>query len=512
MPLFVGCDLGTTASKAAVVTADGEIVGTGFEEVQLNRLGPGWVEQDLLEIEASAQRVIRQAVASSGRPSEIAAVAISGQMAGIGAIGDSFEPVIPYDSWLDTRCGPYIQRMAEHAARVVELSGCPPTYSHGPKMLWWKHERPATYASVRSFLPVAPFVAARLVGLGPDEAFMDRSYLHFTNAADTRAGTWSAELIADLGIDETRLPRLVDPTDVIGAVSRAAAEVTGLPVGTPVAAGAGDTAAAALGAAVVRPGRAFDAAGTASVLAVCLDEFRPDLASHTLLAARGIVPGTFVNMAFINGGGLALRWFRDEIATDLRGNPNAYRILDELATGVPPGSDGLLWFPHLQGQVLPPWPDARGAWVGLTAGHSRGHLYRALLEGIAFEYSRWVDLATNGIGTAIREVRALGGGAASQLWNQVKADVLNIDWVPLQKQECGVLGDALIGAAATGHISDLARTAEAWQQLGSVVHPDEDHVAAYRRLAPAYHDLADALRPVFRHIGQATGEMTGGPQ
>lgn len=502
MAVFVGCDLGTTASKAAVVASDGTMVGSAFEEVELIRRGPGWAEQDMLAIEASAHRVIRGALEDAGWPADVAGVAFSGQMSGIGAVGDRFEPVAPYDSWLDSRCAPYVEALAHQADRVIQLSGCPPTYSHGPKMLWWRHERPADYARIRKFVPIGSFVAGRLAGLAVDDAFMDRSYLHFTNAADTRAGTWSDELIALLGLDADRLPRLVDPTDVIGSVTPVAAEATGLPRGTPIAAGAGDTAAAALGAAVVRPGRAFDVAGTASVLAVCMEKFRPDSEARTILAARGVVPGTFVNMAFVNGGGLALRWFRDELwrgADDLRG----YGALDAAAERVEPGSGGLLWFPHLQGQVLPPRPDARGAWVGLSSGHSSGHLYRAILEGIAFEYDRWMSLIAVGDPLPITETRALGGGAASRLWNQIKADVTGVNWAPVRFGECGVLGDALIAAAATGAIDDLAATAERWQEIGTVVRPDPVRAAAYGRLKPAYKALSEALGPVFLEIRAA---------
>lgn len=503
MPVFVGCDLGTMGSKAAVVGDDGTILGAALEEVPLHRPRAGWVEQDPLEIEASAHRVIRRALDESGERGEIAGIAFSGQMSGIGTIGAGFEPVTHYDSWLDTRCEPYIDRMAEWAGRVVELSGCPPTYSHGPKMLWWRHERPDAYAQIERFVPIGSFVAARLAGLQVADAFMDRTYLHFTNLADTASGQWSDELIALFEVDPARLPRLVEPVDVIGEVTAEASSASGLPRGTPIAAGAGDTAASALGAAVVRPGQAFDAAGTASVFGICVDGFRPDTAARTLMATRGVAPGTFVNLAFVNGGGLALRWFRDEIASDLASEPDAYATLDALAASVPPGSEGLLWFPHFQGRVLPPQPHARGSWVGLTSRHTRGHLFRSLLEGIAFEYAEWARLAAEAGSGDLRETRASGGGAASALWNQIKADVLGIDWIPVVTQECGVLGDAIIAAAATGHVRDVASAADSWQRAGTAVRPDAERHAIYDRLRGAYRALGEALTPVFRAMVDA---------
>jgi xylulokinase len=393
--------------------------------------------------------------------------------------------------------------MAAHGERVTALSGCPPTYSHGPKILWWQRERPEMFARVARFVVPGAFVAGRLCGLPGDQAYVDRTYLHFSNLSDTAAATWSGELLDTFGIDGAVLPRIVDPLDVVGEVTPAAAEATGIPAGVPVAAGAGDQTAASLGAGVTRPGEAFDSAGTASVFAICTDTFAPDVEHQTLMATHSVIPGTFIALAFINGGGLALRWFRDEVA-GISGD-DAYVRLDRLAAGVEPGAGGLLWFPHLQGRVLPPQPHARGAWVGLTAGHTHAHLFRALLEGIAYEYAVWADLATmGGQRTPLTEARVLGGGAGSRLWNQIKADVLGISWVPTRRQECGVLGDALIAAAATGHVSDLAATAKQWQSTAEPVVPDPDRTRVYERLRTAYADLGVRLLPIMDRLQRTT--------
>jgi xylulokinase len=499
--VFVGCDLGTLGTKAAVVDESGEVFGQAFEEIALSQPRPGCVEQEFADIEDSAHRTIRRAVAESGRARDVAGIAFSGQMSGIGAIGADHEPVTRYDSWLDTRCEPYIARMAEHADRVTELSGCPPTYSHGPKMLWWRHERPAEWARIARFVVPGAFVAGRMCGLSGADAFVDRTYLHFSNLADTASARWSDELTGLFGVDREVLPRIVDPLDIVGELTCQAAAATGLPVGTPVAAGAGDQAAAALGGGVLRPGHAFDSAGTASVFAVCVDGFHPDVAGKAVMAAQSVVSGVYLALAFVNGGGLALRWFRDEIVPG-----STYRDLDELAATTPAGADGLLWFPHLQGRVLPPQPHTRGAWIGLTSGHGPGHLYRAMLEGIAYEYAEWARAIQEmsdpeGDGPPLTEARALGGGAGSALWNHIKADVLGIDWVPLARQECGVLGDALIAAVATGHVKDLG-AARDWQRTGRPARPDKERHRHYGLLLEAYRELGPAIAPIFERIGR----------
>ena len=501
MAVFVGCDLGTMGTKAAVVDLDGRILAAAFEEVPVHAPRPGVVEQDLTEIERSAYRTVRAALEQAGDPAAVAGVAFSGQMSGIGTIDERFRPATHFDSWLDSRCAPYIREMGTEAARVTELAGCPPTYSHGPKMLWWQHERPQDFARVAKFVVPGAYLAGRLCGFKAEAAFIDRTYLHFTNLADTAAARWSDQLIDRFGVDRGVLPRILDPLEVVGEVTPEAAAVTGLPAGTPVAAGAGDQAAAALGAGVAQPGQAFDSAGTASVFALCVDRFAPDTAHQTFMATHSVIPGVYLSVAFINGGGLALRWFRDEVAK-LKDDPDAYRKLDELAAGGEPGSGGLVWHPHFQGRVLPPDPSARGGWLGLTAGHHLGDLFRAILEGIAFEYAQWAQLMAELGGRQPEEARVLGGGARSRLWNQIKADVLGIDWVPTRRQECGVLGDALIAAAATGHleVGELAAVAQSWQQTEDPIRPDPERHRRYRPLLEAYRELSAAAQPIFQRL------------
>ncbi|GAB3729816.1 xylulokinase [Nocardiopsis nanhaiensis] len=496
MPVFVGCDLGTLGTKAAVVDEQGAILGEAFEEVQLRYPRPGLVEQDLNDIEGSAQRTIAAALTAAGNVGRTDGVAFSGQMAGIAAVTADFTPATHYDSWLDTRCADEILSMGRHAARVVELSGCPPTYSHGPKILWWQRHRPDRFADIARFVVPSAYVAGRMTGLPGADAYVDDTHLHFSNLADTARGRWSAELVDLFGADAEKLPRVVAPTSVIGEVTSKAAAATGLTPGTPVAAGAGDTAAAALGAGVVHPGQAFDLAGTASVFGVCVDGFHPDTEHHTMMTMRSVVPGSFVALAFINGGGLALRWFRDEVAA-AGGAVPAYADLDDRAEQVAAGADGLLWYPHVQGRVLPPEPNVRGAWIGLTSGHTTAHLYRALLEGVAYEYAAWARLVKESTGSPVTEARAVGGGARSGLWNRIKADVVNATWRPARRQECGVLGDALIAAAATGHVTDIGRTAQEWQSTGAPVRPDPANARVYAQGLDTYRLLAERLRPVF---------------
>lgn len=507
-PVFVACDMGTSMTKAAVVDLAGEILASASEESRLVTPRPGWAEQDMLDMEAVAHRTMAAAVAESGRAADIAGVSLSSQMSGIGTIDERFEPATRFDSWLDSRCAPYMRSMAENGRRVTELSGCPPTYSHGPKILWWMHERPEDYRRIARFVVPASFVAARLAGLTADEAFVDRTFLCFSNLSDTRNCRWSPELLDAFGIDERVLPRIVDPLDVVGEVTPQASEATGIPAGVPVAAGGGDQTVACLGAGLVEPGQASDSAGTASLFSMCVEEFAPDVEEQALIASHSIAPGCFISFSFINGGGMALNWFRDELAFDLDAG-TAFTELERMAAEIEPGADGLLWLPHIQGGVMPPKPYLRGGFLGLSAGHTRAHMYRAILEGIAMQYADWARLAPSYFtGGGLTEVRAFGGGSRSRLWNQIKADVLDASWRCLPRPECAILGNAMIAAAATGHVDDVRRITE-WHQPGEPVEPDPARHERYAELVEVFRLAAHGADPALERL-QALDRATAG--
>jgi xylulokinase len=499
-PVFVGCDMGTTLVKAAVIDLSGHIVASAAVESYLETPRPGVVEQDMLELERQAHTAIAQAVAESGRAGDVAGVSISSQMAGIGAVGADFAPVAPFDSWLDSRCGPDIYEMAEHARRVTELSGGPPTYSHGPKERLLKRTDPAAYAATTAFQVPGPFVAARLAGLSADHAYIDRSNLCFSNLSDTRAGVWSPELIDLFGLDAEKLPRIVGSLDVIGTVDAAHSALTGIPEGVPIAAGGGDQIVACLGAGLVSPGQASDSAGTASLFTMVLDRWSPDVDQMAMVTSPSIVPGGFQSFSYVNGGGLGPEWVRQHLVPAAATADEAFATLQAAAEGAPIGSGGLLWLPHFQGGVLPAKPYLRSGWVGLTGSHDTAHLYRSVLEGVAFQYAAWADRAPAITGHPLTEVRAMGGGSKSDLWVSIKADVLGVPVVRMPKAECALLGNALIAATASGHVADIGAMAASWHELPDPVLPDAARHARYAQFREVFDLLSDQVDPVFRRL------------
>jgi len=503
---LIGVDLGTSGTKAAMYLPDGTLVAKAGVEVPIFYPKPGVVEQENDDFYNSAAQTVKECIHTSGiAPRQVVAIAFDSQMAGIGTITDVFEPATRYDSWLDMRCQPYIEQMEREAGELItRLTGCAPTCDHGPKMLWWKNERPEEYARITKFITPSAYVAGRMAGLKADQAFMDYTFIHFTGFSDSQNLGWSKELCDRFGMDIHRLPDIVEPWRVIGEINETAAKDFDLAPGTPIAAGCGDTAACALGAGVVKPGMVYDTAGTAAVLAATTDKFVADLKHRALLCMHSVIPGIYNPLAYIAGGGIALRWFRDQFYNTRRGQTlplenDLYAEIIAAAEGVAPGADGLFFSPHLGGRICPSAPGMRGAWVGFSWGHTQAHFFRAVLESIAYEYAYYLKILRYQLPDMLfSETRAVGGGACSIAWNQIKADVLGIPYQCLKRSEFGTWGCALIAGKAVGLFDDLATKAyETAQPDGAPIKPDPARHLEYAHLVEKYIALEDVLNEYF---------------
>ena len=495
--LFVGVDIGTQAVKAAVYDAEGRCRGEASRKSDLHRPSPGVVEEDPEQQVRSVCEVIAECAAKASAAGTVGALSIDGQMAGIIGVGEDGRNVTPYDSWLDTRCAPWIERMQKEAgSAVMRKTGGPPSFNHGPKILWWKNERPDTYARIRSFVQPGGYAVMRLCGLDGSRAFIDRSYLHFSGFADSRAGAWDHALCGQFGVDPSLLPAIVQPQDVMGGLTADMAAACSVPAGTPVVAGCGDTAASFLSCGAVRPGLCVDVAGTASVFAATTADFRADDADMLLSCGRSAVPGLWHPYAYINGGGMNLEWFREQIAGAFAAAGQAvdFERLNSMAEAVTPAEDDPFFIPHLGGRVSPGQPRLRGAWVGLTWSHGPGHLYRAVLEGVALEYGIYLRTLEKlfGAGT-VSEVRVTGGGEKSGIWNRIKADTLGVPIVQVMGAGGAPLGSALLAANGTGALKDIEAAAAQWIHMGTTTEPDTRRGRISRQRTERYTSLLASM-------------------
>lgn len=494
----VGVDIGTQGTKAALFDAVGSCLSTAFVKSRLYQPGPGIVEEDPERQVTSVCGTISQCMRSAGIGAEaIAGIGIAGQMAGVIGIGRDGRAITPYDSWLDTRCMPFIRKMETVAGdEILVKTGAPPSFNHGPKILRWKEEFPRVYRSIRAFVQPGGYAVMRLCGLAGASAFIDKTYLHFSGFADNRLARWDDGLCRRFGMNVAKLPCVVEAHTVMGTLCGSMARRCGLISGIPVIAGCGDTSAAFLACGAVRPGVCVDVAGTASVFAATTKNFRAVRLHQTLSCGQSAVPGLWHPYAYINGGGMNLEWFRDNFAYGMRRRALTltFKELERLAAGIMPSADMPFFIPHLAGRVSPSDPNLRGAWASLTWKHGLGHLYRAVLESVALEYGLYLKgLRELHPALALRELRVTGGGSASTLWNQIKADMLGMRVVPTMRPEGASMGIALLAAYGVGLAPDLARAVDQWVRLGNGVVPVKRRAKMCAARLARYENLLKAL-------------------
>ena len=381
---FLGIDTGTGGTRALLIDAEGRVAASStVEHVPFASPETGWAEQDPRDWWRAATLAIRDVISKDVQPEEISAIGFSGQMHGSVLLDEHDEVLRPSIIWCDQRTSAQCAAITEKigAKRLIELT-CNPALTGFtlPKMIWVRELEPDLWRQVRSVLLPKDYVRLRLTG---DKA-TDVADASGTLLFDVAGRKWSQAMLAATEIDEGLLPRVYESPEITGVVSSAGAEATGLRVGTPVVAGAGDQAAGAVGMGIVRPGTVSATIGTSGVVFAASDKpaLDPKGRVHTFCHA---VPGRWHVMGVTQGAGLSLRWFRDQFGAGADDGRDPYTRLTEEAARVVPGANGLVWTPYLMGERTPHLdPHARAALVGLTASHTRAHVVRAILEGVAF--------------------------------------------------------------------------------------------------------------------------------
>lgn len=498
--LLLGIDIGTQGTKTALFNSEGVLLSEAFEPSRLISERPGMVIQNPDDLFDSVIHTIRTTLLSRDiRAQDICGIGLSGQMSGIMGIDEAGHAVTPYDSWLDTRCEPYIEIIKSEAEDLfIRTTGSPVSYAHGPKILWWKNECPEIYKLIAKFVVPATYVALRLCDLSADKAYLDYTHLHFSGFADVQAMTWSTALLSRFGVDPGKMPTIVEPWHVIGGVTSAVASATGLVEGTPVITGCGDQAATSLGAGITKPGQILDVSGTACLMSFCTDTFAPDLKEKTFLYARSAIKGLWIPLAYAGGSGLCLKWFADELAHDVQGGLAA---LDEKASRVPPGSDRLIFVPHFGGRSCPNNPHVRGSYIGLNWSHQKGQMYRAIMEGIGYEYRYYVRVMDALLGEMPKgDVFVIGGGSKSAIFNQIKANILNKRYWTLSRKDGAPLGSAVLAGYGTGVLADIPDAITRMIQLRDLIEPDAMAHQQYQPFAEIYEEIISRLAPVYEKL------------
>ena len=492
MPFVLGIDVSTTATKAVLVDADGGVRGIGMAEYPADAPRPLWSEQSPELWWKGAIAAIGSVLASSGvSGAVVAAIGLTGQMHGLVLLDADDAILRPAILWNDQRTSAECDeiRAAVGRERLIALTGNDAvTGLTAPKLAWVRRHEPAVWDLIRHVLLPKDFVRLRLTG----EHALDKADGSGTQLFDLAARNWSPEMLEALAIDPTWLPRTHEGPEVTGSVTAAAADATGLMAGTPVVAGGGDQAANGVGVGVVDPGSVALSLGTSGVIFAATDSpiVEPDGRVHAFCHA---VPDRWHLMSVMLSAAGSLRWFRDALAPGV-----SFAALSDEAGRVAPGSDGLLFLPYLSGERSPhPDPLARGAFVGLTLGHERAHLARAVLEGVAFGLRDGLDLMVAAGMPAPATIRASGGGTASPVWRQILADVLDAEIATVATTEGAAYGAAVLASVGAGWTPDVASATTAWVSTEVSASPGPATAAAYRERHEAYRALYPVLSPTF---------------
>jgi len=470
---LVGLDVGTTGVKALAISPAGDILARAEESYELSTPRPGWAEQDPEDWWRAAERALARL---GGRPS---AVGLSGQMHGLVVLDDRDRVLRPAILWNDQRTGAECAEIEERVglARLIRLTGNRAlTGFTAPKLLWLRRHEPDTYARIAHVLLPKDYVRLRLTG----EHAIDVADASGTLLFDVAARRWSREMLEALELDPAWLPRTLESPEISGATAG----------GIPVAAGAGDQAAAALGVGVDRPGPVSVVLGTSGVVFAALPAFAADPEARVHVFCHA-VPGAWHAMGVMLSAAGSLRWLRDTLASD-----RGYEELIAAAEEWPPGAEGLTFLPYLTGERTPHAdPRARAAFAGLTVRHDLGAFVRAVLEGVAYGLRDSLELLRE-LGVDPQAGHVSGGGARSEHWLRIVASVLGLPIRRTATDEGSAYGAALLGGVAAGVFRDVHEAVATCVRLVDAAEPDPEWSAAYEHGYRRFGLLYPALRPL----------------
>jgi xylulokinase len=507
MPYLLGIDIGTSGTKTLLVDVTGAKVASATVEYPLYTPHPMWAEQRPEDWWAAVVKGVRHVLAEAKvNPAEIAGIGLSGQMHGSVFLDADNQVVRPAILWCD-------QRTAEQCAWITARAGQDVVVSEtlnpvltgftAPKIVWLQQKEPQAWAKVKKILLPKDYIRFMLTG----EFATEVSDASGTSLLNVTKRQWSEPMMAACNVTADMLPKVYESPEVSGKISADAAGLTGLKEGTPVVGGGGDQAAGAVGNGIVEEGIASCSVGTSGVLFAHMRKPNTDklLRTHTFCAA---VPGEWHVMGVQLSSGGSLRWLRDtigdvEIAAARHMHVDPYHVMTREAVNAPAGCEGLIFLPYLTGERCPhPDPYARGVFFGLTLRHGKPHLVRAVLEGVAYGLRDSLEIFHE-MGVTPTQIRLSGGGARSEVWRQIQADIYDSECVTINIDEGPAFGVALLAGVGTGLYPSVPEACKQTIQVVERTAPVPADAAVYNRYYPIFRKLYDDLKDDFQAVAQA---------
>ena len=511
MAVFLGIEFGTSGTKTIAMREDGTILASATAEYPLMSPRPGWSEQNPDDWwDATIETVKKVLKTGKIKPDEVAGIGLSGQMHG-SVFLDKQQNVIRHAIlWNDQRTADEcaeIETRVGGRPKLIEMVANPAlTGFTAPKILWLQKNEPKSYAKTTQILLPKDFVRLKLTG----EFATDVSDASGTLLLDVRNRQWSKPLLEKLEIKSTLLPKVFESEDVTGTLTEAAAKLLGLKKGVPVVAGAGDQAAGAVGNGIVKRGIISATLGTSGVVFAHSDDVQIDPTGrvHTFCHA---VRGKWHIMGCVLSAGGGLQWYRNqlaetEVAAAKKIKTDPYNIITEQAAEAPPGCEGLFFLPYLTGERTPHAdPNARGCFIGLSLRHGRSAIIRSIMEGATYAMRDCLEVI-NEMRIPIREIRLSGGGARSDFWRQMQADVYGRRVSMINAEEGPAFGAALLAAAGTGRFKGVVEACSALIKVTSSTDPQAEAKRIYTKSYPMYGKLYRSLKNDFNDIAKIVAE------
>lgn len=487
----LGSDIGGSSVKSMLfdLTAK-KIIAIATKPLRLYHPEPDATTYVADEILAACVDGMKECLDSSGVDrTKVEAIVSDGQQAGLIWVDKDGNAISPFDTWMDNRYVPFAAVMNETCGdRILEKGGNNAIITTGPKILWWKKNDPEVYKKAYKVVIPANYVGGKLAGLKGDQAYFENTSTGYSGLIDYGTGTWDKEICDACGIDFDKLPEVVEPTRIVGTLSKAFASELGLKEGISIVSGAGDFPAGCLASCILEPGQWGDVAGTASMFTACSDYWKPD-PSGMIRTLKSPIPGYWYAFCFTTGGG-CVRWFIEDILASSGGDPKKISsFLNGEAAKVPAGSEGLAFYSSIGGAFK--GEPIGGGYAGFRWSHKVGHMFRAILEAITFEYKEYDQALKALLDVKPREIRVSGGGSANDMWNQIKADTLNIPYKSMRELECSLLGSMIIAGKAIGVYDDMAETALSINAIEKEYQPNPERNAVYEKIFKSWHDLKD---------------------
>ncbi|HDI75260.1 MAG TPA: xylulokinase [Thermoprotei archaeon] len=496
-PYLLGIDSGTSACKAVLFTLDGKIVGKASVQHKIYYPQADWAEQDPEDWWRAASQAIKTLLKETGvKGEDIIGVSVDSQREAVVPLDKEGKVLYRSIIWLDNRTIPQQRKIESILSRerILEMTGLPSDYIFSAsKILWIKENLPEVFNRVHIILFPKDYIIFKLTGAKAT----DYSMASRTMLLDLRKGKWSEEICEAIGVPVDILPEIKGSWEVIGEVSREASEETGLKSGTPVAAGGGDRPCEALGAGVFKEGSVCIGTGTGTAFEVPLSEPRPDK-SYRFDCCYHVAPNMYEYEGVVNSTGASLQWLIELLSKET--SPDFYALLEEEASKVSPGCDGLVFYPYLWGARLPkPNPKARGVFLGILRSHTRAHLFRAVLEGVAYQYLG-VLKALREMKVEVSEVFMVGGETRLRLWNKIKADVTGLKIKIPEVTDAAALGSAILAGLACGAYSSVEKAVEEAVRIKEIYEPDLELHEKYLELYEKYEKAYQVVEKVFSAI------------